>query len=368
MASVHNSEKDDSIQEIYSSFLECISRDKGEKPAVTLACLNDIRSKLNAFKTRNNQLYPDKVNTLIQLIESKIDTIKSQGTIGDDNDFITRSNELGIRFVQKPSKSFKDVQGLESIKRTLLTNVIYPLKFKELSEEFGIHTNGGILFYGPPGNGKTLLAESLAGEAGINFLELNPAFLYNEFFGRFEKNIAEIFKLARETAPNILFFDEVETLIPRREKADHSVVKRGVTQLLIEIGKLINDGTSRTYLVAATNLPWDIDPAMLRPGRFDLKIYVPLPKKTDREAILRHKTQSSAFSKDIDVKTLSEATVNFSTSDLDFILRQSAEQVFYETIETGKRRQVTQEDIFRSISRIKPSSSESVIERYNQFL
>lgn len=359
---------DDAIQGIYSSFLECISRDKGQKASATLACLRDIQSQLNTFKAKNYKLYPEKVNTLIQLIESKINTIKSQGNVEESNGFMARSNELGIRFVQKPSKSFKDVQGLDDIKKILLTNVIYPLKFKELSEEFGIHTNGGILFYGPPGNGKTLLAESLAGEAGINYLELNPAFLYNEFFGRFEKNIAEIFKLARETAPNILFFDEVETLIPRREKTDHSVVKRGVTQLLIEIGKLINDETSRTYLVAATNLPWDIDPAMLRPGRFDLKIYVSLPKNADREAILRHRTQSSAFSSDIDVKALSEATVNFSTSDLDFVLRQSAENVFYETIETGNRRQVTQEDIMRSISRIKPSSSDSVIERYNHFL
>jgi transitional endoplasmic reticulum ATPase len=258
--------------------------------------------------------------------------------------------------------------GMDEIKKSLQTNVIYPLQFRELSEEFGLKTNGGILFYGPPGNGKTYLAESLAGEAGISFLELNPAFLYNEYFGKYEKNISEIFKLARETAPNILFFDEVETLIPKRENTDHSVVKRGVTQLLIEINKLMSEEQSKTYLVAATNLPWDIDPAMLRPGRFDLKIYVPLPNRGDREALLERLLKSTAFSKDISAREIADLTDGFSVSDVDFIIRQSAEKVFYEAVGSGIKRKITKEDILDSISRIKPSSNKTIIQKYNQFI
>lgn len=357
------------IQSIYSSFLKCISDENSSDSKSASSCLRNVLSKLEQFRKTNQGRYNDKVNTLTNLIETKIQNIeKGAEKQLTQEDYERKFAELGVRFISKPTRTFKDVQGLDQIKKTLQINVIYPLKFNDLSKEFGIRTNGGILFYGPPGNGKTLLAEALAGEAGINFLELNPAYLYNELFGRFEKNISEIFKLAKDTSPNVLFFDEVETLIPRRESTDHSVVKRGVTQLLIEINKMLSDDQNKTYLVAATNLPWDIDPAMLRPGRFDLKIYVPLPKQADREAIIGNRLQSTAFSKNIDVKEVASATENFSVSDLDFIMRQSAENVFYEAIESGKKRQVTRDDILTSISKIKPSSTLSLIERYNNFL
>lgn len=368
MASTRKRTLEDEIQSIYTSFIECVSEGTPGSSSSRSTCLESVLAKLEDFRKNNKGTFPEKVNTLTELIRTRIHNLESaELKLHKEGDFEKQFIELGVRYVKAPQRNFKDVQGLEKIKKLLRTNVIYPLQFGELSKEFGIRTSGGILFYGPPGNGKTYLAESLAGEAGISFLELNPAFLYNEFFGKFEKNISEIFRLAKETAPNILFFDEVETLIPKREQADHSVVKRGVTQLLIEINKLLNDEKGKTYLVAATNLPWTIDPAMLRPGRFDLKVYIPLPGKADREAFIRSRLQSTAFSKDIKTSEIAELTEGFSVSDIDFIMRQSSENVFYEAVEYGKKRKITKEDIIDCISKIKPSSNEGLIKKYNQF-
>ncbi len=359
---------EDEIQSIYASFIDCVSEERNGTGRTRSGCLEEVLHKLEIFKQNNAGIFSDKVDTLTELIRTRIQNLKSTENEGSrEDEFEKRFNEIGVRYVKAPVRNFKDVQGMEKIKKLLRTNVIYPLRFGELSKEFGIRTSGGILFYGPPGNGKTYLAESLAGEAGISFLELNPAFLYNEFFGKFEKNISEIFRLAKETAPNILFFDEVETLIPRREKADHSVVKRGVTQLLIEINRLFNDEEGQTYLVAATNLPWDIDPAMLRPGRFDFKVYVPLPNSEDREALIRNRLQYNAFSRDISTAEIVKMTEGFSVSDIDFIMKQSSENVFYEAVEYGKKRKITKEDIMDCIAKIKPSSNEEIIRKYEQF-
>lgn len=364
-----NKTLEEKIQSIYSSFLKCMSDDKDNNGSSRVICLEKVLKDLEEFKDSYRDVFADKISTLTNLIQAKIENLKLPSTKQDvDFELDKRFNELGVRYVKHPTRKFKDVQGMEKIKKILQINVTYPLQFRELSKEFGIKTNGGILFYGPPGNGKTYLAESLAGEAGISFLELNPAFLYNEFFGKFEKNISEIFKLARETAPNILFFDEVETLIPKRDQADHSIVKRGVTQLLIEINKLMNDEQSKTYLVAATNLPWDIDPAMLRPGRFDFKIYVPLPEREDREALIKNILHSTAFEEQIEASEIAELTDGFSVSDIDFIMRQASEDVFYEAIESGSKRKIAREDILNCISRIKPSSSKILIQKYNQFI
>ena len=357
------------IQSIYSSFLKCISVDNSNRKLATVTCLEGVLDKLEEFKRKNSHILTEKIDTLMTIIQTKINISKTSLMAQTDNgNYLKRFNELGVRYVKTPSRKFKDVHGLENIKKTLQMNVVYPLQFNDLSREFGIRTNGGILFYGPPGNGKTYLAESLAGEAGIAFLESNPAFLYNEYFGKFEKNISEIFNLAKETAPNILFFDEVETLIPRRENADHSVVKRGVTQLLIEINKLMSNAQNKTFLVAATNLPWEIDPAMLRPGRFDLKIYIPLPEKSDREELIKYLLASPAFSKDINASEIADKTGGFSISDIDYIIRQAAENVFYEAVESGKKRTITKNDILDNIARIKPSSNKTLIQKYKEFM
>lgn len=359
---------EDEIQTIYTLFIECVSEERDGEGNSRSECLEDVLDKLENFRDNNHGIFSQKVNTLAELIRTRINNLKSTGMENStENKYEKQFNELGVRYVKNPARNFNDVQGMEKIKKLLRTNVIYPLQFGELSKEFGIRTSGGILFYGPPGNGKTYLAESLAGEAGISFLELNPAFLYNELFGRFEKNISDIFRLAKETAPNILFFDEVETLIPKREKTDHSVVKRGVTQLLIEINRLFNNENGQTYLVAATNLPWDIDPAMLRPGRFDFKVYVPLPTSEDRLAIIRNRLQYNAFSKDINPIEIAEMTEGYSISDIEFIMKQSSESVFYEAVQYGKKRKITKDDIMDSIARIRPSSNAEIIKRYDQF-
>lgn len=272
-----------------------------------------------------------------------------------------------MRYVEKPKMKLSEIAGLSQLKKTLLINVVYPIRFRELSKEFNIRTNSGVLLYGPPGNGKTMLGEAIAGEADIGFIEINPAYLYNEYFGKFEKNISRIFEIARKLSPNIIFFDEIDTLIPRREQADLGVVKRGITQLLIEVNKLMVSDDSGIHIIAATNLPWDLDPAMLRPGRFDLKLYVPPPDMEGRREILRSHISKGFFDSGIDVEGLSKITEGFSGAELDYVCRKASENVFYEAVKDGTKRPIGNSDLRKAIKETRPAATPELISRYQAF-
>lgn len=355
------------IQEIYEDFMKCISSDQSKGNTLSKDCFDHVLLELKSINVEKNSKLGGKIRTLEELISKRLNNVNKEVIIEGDNNYPNILSKLGVGFVEYPKKKFADVKGMDEVKRILRTRLIYPINFKDMSKEFGIKLNGGILLYGPPGNGKTLLAEALAGEAGIKFLEVNPAYLYNEYFGKFEKNISEIFKIARKVAPNILFFDEVETLIPKREGSDQGVTKRGVTQFLIEINKLMLEESNGIYVVAATNLPWEIDIAMLRPGRFDLKIYIPPPSEKDRVDIINSLLKKNFCESSIDPRKIASLTKDFSAADLNYLFRRTAENVFYEAVQTGVKRSIDETDILAVIPKIKASLSKELIKRYESF-
>ncbi|MEM0156221.1 MAG: ATP-binding protein [Thermoplasmataceae archaeon] len=275
--------------------------------------------------------------------------------------------EIGIDPVRNSGVKLSDVIGLEDVKREIFLRVIYPMKFRELSEEYNVAAGGGILLYGPPGNGKTFIAKAVASEMDAYFIYVNPSTVYSQWFGNFEKNITAIFRAAALLEPSIIFFDEIDAMVPSRERADSDVVRRGVSQFLNELGGFSSKPSRNVFIMGATNIPWNIDSALTRPGRFDRLIYVPPPDRSQRAELFRSRIASIRNTERIETLTLAERTDGYSAADIDYICRRAAEEVFLKAVSGKEKRPVSMEDFESAISSVKPSVGRSVIERYEQF-
>jgi transitional endoplasmic reticulum ATPase len=225
--------------------------------------------------------------------------------------------------VEIPNVRWNDIGGLTKVKEELKESVEWPLKHADLFTKIGITAPKGILLYGPPGTGKTLLAKAVANESDANFISIKGPELLNKFVGESEKNIRKIFKRARQVAPSIIFFDEIESLTGTRGgQGDSSGVKESVVaQLLSEI-----DGVSElkdVVLIGATNRPDLIDPALLRPGRFEKKILVPLPDDKARKEIFKVQTNRVELDKDVKLNILVNQTNGFSGADIEALVRKA---------------------------------------------
>lgn len=276
--------------------------------------------------------------------------------------------EMGIEVIDSLQVKLSDIAGLERVKEEIFAKIIYPLKYKDLSSEYGINFGGGILLYGPPGTGKTQIAKAIATESYATFVNVNPAVLFSEWFGKFEKNINLLFKAVRSMSPSVVFFDEVDTLLPSREETDRSdVVKRGVSEFLMEIGGMMEDEQNRIVVLAATNNPWQIDKAFLRPGRFDEKIYVGLPDEKARMLLFKNHLITKSVSVDIDFEYLSEMATGFTGAEIGYICQRARQEVFLEAIRTGVKRSVMTDDILSVINKTPRSVDRNIVERYLKF-
>lgn len=315
----------------------------------------------NEQERRKKQI--ETISLAIERLDSKLKAKSSKDgtTLG-----LKILKEIGIEPVRNSGVKLSDVVGLEDVKKEILLRVIYPLKFRELSEEYNIASGGGILLYGPPGNGKTYIAKAVASEMDAFFIYVNPSTVYSQWFGNFEKNISAIFKAAAQLAPSIIFFDEIDAMVPSRERADSDVVRRGVSQFLNELGGF-SAKSSNVFIMAATNIPWNIDAALTRPGRFDRLIYVPPPDKSQRKELFKSRISSIRNTDKIDVGALADMTEGYSAADIDYVCRRAAEEVFLKAVSGGEKRSVNTGDFESAVGVVKPSISKPLIERYEQF-
>ena len=188
---------------------------------------------------------------------------------------------------EKPSLRFADVAGLEDVKEDIRLKMIYPFEHPELAEKFGIRAGGGVLDgEGPPGTGKTMLAKATAGEIEATFFRISPADVLSKWVGEAEQNIKKLFDAAAGEKRSIIFIDEIEALVPARKDEGSSVMQRVVPQILQGVEGFDKKSGRPILLMGATNVPWQLDPAMLRPGRFDEKVYIPLPDLPARRKML----------------------------------------------------------------------------------
>lgn len=246
-----------------------------------------------------------------------------------------------------------DVAGMEEVKRRLHLSLLAPLRNPEMMKLYGKSLRGGLLFYGPPGCGKTFIARAVAGEMGARFIAIGLADVLDMYIGQSERNLHEIFETARRTAPCVLFIDEIDALGRKRSLQRHSGGRDVVNQLLSELDSIGNDNRG-VFVLAATNHPWDVDTALRRPGRFDRTLLVLPPDQTARAAILRYH-MGERPTEGVDLRWVADKTDGYSGADLAYIVESATELALEESIETGNLRPIRQHDFKRALKEIKPS-------------
>lgn len=244
------------------------------------------------------------------------------------DDFLEAMGEVepsAIRevFTEVPDVGWDDVGGLEEVKRMLVEAAEWPLRHGPLFERAGIRPSKGILLYGPPGTGKTLLAKALARESEANFISVKGPQLLSMWIGESERGVREVFRKARQAAPCIVFFDEIDAVAPQRGGGgDNQVTERVVSQLLTELDGI--EDLKGVVVLAATNRMDRVDPALLRPGRFDFLVELPAPDRDARLAILRVHTRRMPLADDVDLEALATASEGFVGADLEGLCRRAA--------------------------------------------
>lgn len=268
----------------------------------------------------------------------------------------------------RPHVRFDDVAGLDDVKQQIRLKLIYPFLHPELAARYGIRRGGGILLYGPPGTGKTLIARAVAGEVEAAFFSVKPSEIMSKWVGEAEQNIQQLFAAARAYPRSVIFIDEVEALIPRRRESGSTVMQRVVPQILAELEGFDRPAEEQALLfIGATNEPWSLDPAVLRPGRFDEKIYVGLPDLAARLRILELNLHGRPLAADVALAALAERLAGYSGADLANICRKAAAVPFLEAIATGNDRPIALSDFEQVLSLVAPSVAPSEIARYDRF-
>jgi transitional endoplasmic reticulum ATPase len=270
------------------------------------------------------------------------------------------------RLQEKLDITFDDIAGLDDAKEQIRIRMVYPFLEPDLAEKYGIRKGGGILLYGPPGTGKTMLAKAVAAEIDAAFFTVRPSEIMSKWVGESEGNIRRLFKEARENPASIVFIDEVEALLPPRGGESPPVMKRLVPQILGELEGIDTEKKNPLLFVGATNEPWNIDTAVLRPGRFDEKVYIGLPDADARLAILRMNLADKPIV-DVDFQDLVERTDGFSGADIRNLCQKTANTVFLEAVRTGEDRDITQEDLLKTLEGIHPSVNSKLLEKFDVF-
>ncbi len=262
-----------------------------------------------------------------------------------------------------PAVTYEDVGGMKGVIQRVREMIELPLRHPELFERLGVEPPKGVMLYGPPGTGKTLLAKAVANESGANFISIKGPELKSKWVGESEKFVRDLFKRAKQVAPTVIFFDEIDALVPKRgghygEQATESIV----SQLLTEMSGL--EELKGVVVIAATNRPDMIDPALLRPGRIDRQILVPAPSEQARLEILKIHTASMPL-KAVDIKDLAKRTEGFSGADIEALCREAAMDALRENM---KAKEVLKKNFEDALRKVTPSLSRELQSHYEKFI
>lgn len=264
--------------------------------------------------------------------------------------------------IEVPNVKWSDIGGLDEIKQELKEAVEWPLTMPEKFEKLGITPPHGILLYGPPGCGKTMIAKAVATESNANFISVKGPELFSKWVGESEKHVRELFRRAKQVAPAIIFFDEIDALAPRRgTRTGENVSEKIVSQLLTEMSGI--EELKDVVVIAATNRPDMLDPALLRPGRFDRQVLVPPPDEKTRLKILEIKTKRVPL-KDVDLNVLAKKTEGYSGADLEALVREAGMAALRENKNTTE---VKMKHFEKALNMIKPSLDKKIIDFYIKF-
>ena len=284
---------------------------------------------------------------------------ESEDTGGKASDWIIR---------EKPTIGFDDIAGLDDVKQEIRLKMIYPFSHPELAAKYKIATGGGLLLYGPPGTGKTMIAKAICHEIDATMFVISPAQVLSKWVGEAEQNIRKLFQAAKAEDRSIIFIDEIEALVPSRRDSQSSVMTRVVPQILQELEGFDRSTASKPLLfVGATNEPWSLDNAVMRPGRFDAKVYVPLPDEPARHKLLEIYFGSRPLAPDVEFADLVKRLEGYSGADVKAVAEKAATIPFMEAIAGTEPRPVTMQDITTVIAETPPSVHKKDLMRFEQF-
>jgi SpoVK/Ycf46/Vps4 family AAA+-type ATPase len=266
-------------------------------------------------------------------------------------------NERDVDVVAPSDVKLADVAGMEDVKARLEISLLGPIRNPELMRAYKVSARGGLLLYGPPGCGKTFLAKAVSGEIDANFYPVGISDVLQQWLGNSERAVHEIFEVARRNAPCVLFFDEVDALGMRRANMrGDSGLRTVVNALLAETDPATSDNTG-VYVLGATNAPWDVDPALRRPGRFDRVIFVGLPDSEARTEIARFHLRERPVA-GIDLKSIAARTDGFTGADLAHICDTATQLAMADSARSGQVRPISMDDIDAAMDQVRPSAGQ----------
>jgi transitional endoplasmic reticulum ATPase len=293
------------------------------------AALQQIREKMDLIDLEDDNIDAEVLDSLAVTMEN------FRFAMGKSTPSALRET-----VVEVPNVTWNDIGGLENVKKELQELVQYPVEHPEKFLKFGMQPSRGVLFYGPPGCGKTLLAKAIANECQANFISVKGPELLTMWFGESEANVREIFDKARSAAPCVLFFDELDSIAKSRGGSvgdAGGAADRVINQILTEMDGM--GAKKNVFIIGATNRPDIIDPAILRPGRLDQLIYIPLPDDGSRQAILTSNLRKTPMAKEVDLTYIARVTKGFSGADLTEICQRAVKLAIRENIEQDIKRE-----------------------------
>ncbi len=277
--------------------------------------------------------------------------LESKGSSANKEESLLSKEDLILKEI--PDIGFSDIGGLDDVKEEIRKAIIYPFTHKELYHMYGQNAGEGILLYGPPGCGKTMMAKAAAKECGADFISVKTSSIVSKWVGASEKNIKHIFDTARQSKKAIIFFDEIDSVAVRRSEGE-DYAKRVVNEMLAQMDGVDTAGDNLLVL-AATNEPWSIDPALRRPGRFSKLVFIPEPDISARVAIFDIQLKKRPIAEDVDVRKLAFLTESYSGADISAICKEAADIPLGEAIRGSKPRKIKMLDFIQVLNKRKPS-------------
>ncbi|MBI3927691.1 MAG: ATP-binding protein [Armatimonadetes bacterium] len=253
--------------------------------------------------------------------------------------------------------TFADVGGMAALKEKIRLLILYPLQKPEIYAAYGKKIGGGLLLYGPPGCGKTHIARATAGEIGAKFYVLSLNEVLSMWLGESEKQLSRLFDTARRNAPSVIFIDEVDALGAKRSDFHSASNRAVVSQFLVEMDGVVANN-EKVMVLGATNMPWNVDSALRRPGRFDRVLFVPPPDQEARLDILRLHVRGRKLERGLDLSDLAGRTAHFSGADLAHLVETATERALADALRGGVLRDVTGRDFHAALKECKPSTME----------
>ena len=294
---------------------------------------------------------------------------QNNSSSGNDKTQSQDSTETIWQSAEIPNISFEDIAGLDDVKESINMRVILPLRYPEIYAAYNKKNGGGILLYGLPGTGKTMMAKAIAHEVNAKFYSVKCSDIVSKWFGEAEKNVKNLFETARKDDKAIIFFDEFEAIAARRGGENNAVMNRLVPELLSQMQGFNDKDKDHILLLAATNRPWDIDSAMLRPGRFNEMICVNLPDAPAREYMIKKALKNIPIEDNVSVEEIVNLTDGFSGADVEEFCERLKDQPIRRSIEDEGKviHKISTDDVEYAKTKVKTTIQQKDIEELNKF-